>query len=85
MTLSEWMYTQRIRDLEVANLVNINRATVSRLRRGERLPAPRLMKVFADVTDGWVLPNDWFPDLPIPVSFKGTPCHPDRIAAGDSR
>jgi transcriptional regulator with XRE-family HTH domain len=59
MTLEEWMNAQGHADLDVAELVGINRATVSKLRRGKKLPSPRLMAIFARVTDRSVMPNDW--------------------------
>ena len=60
MTLTEWMKSRKLRDAAVAALVGVHFATISKLRRGERMPSARLMNKFMQITDGRVRPNDWF-------------------------
>lgn len=60
MTLDEWMRLRGLGDAAVAVYAQVHRATVSKLRRGKKLPSARLMARFANLTNGKVSPNDWF-------------------------
>ena len=52
------------KDDDLAPLVGRDRSMISRFRRDEMKPTPDLMARFAEITDGKVLPNDWFDGLP---------------------
>jgi transcriptional regulator with XRE-family HTH domain len=60
MTLAAWMRNQGIADEDLAATLGIDRSTVSRLRRGRKIPSTRLMEKIAQATDGAVTPNDFF-------------------------
>ncbi len=64
MQFSAWMSDNGKSDDDVAGLIGRDRSIVSRLRRNQLRPTHELMEKIAEVTDGKVLPNDWFPDLP---------------------
>jgi transcriptional regulator with XRE-family HTH domain len=59
MTLEEWKTAHGLGDKEIAEMVGLHQASISRLRRGKRFPSAELMRDFARVTVGAVMPNDW--------------------------
>lgn len=65
MKLAAWMDREEVDDQELAKLVSKDRSTIYRIRTGTHKPSPDLMAAIAKVTNGEVLPNDYFDDLPI--------------------
>lgn len=65
MKLGDWMQARNLRDEEVAELVESDRSTISRVRRGVSRPSWDLAEKLAAVTDGAVMPNDYL-DAPSP-------------------
>lgn len=65
MTLADYLNQHSINDDDFAAKIGRDRSSVFRLRKGSHKPPPDLMQKIAEVTDGAVLPNDWFDGLPI--------------------
>lgn len=65
MKLSDWMNDRGVSDEELGRLVGKDRTTILRIRRGSHKPSPELMADIAKHTEGAVLPNDYFDDLPV--------------------
>ena len=72
MTLDAYLTDRDLTDLQFAGLVQADRSTISRLRRGKLTPSFDLLQRIAVATDGQVTPNDFLPavvptDLPRPA------------------
>lgn len=65
MKLSSWMEREELDDQTLADRCNVDRTTILRIRKGTHKPSPGLMEAIARETQGEVLPNDYFDDLPI--------------------
>jgi hypothetical protein len=63
MQLSAYMAANGLNDQGMADLLGCDRSYVTKLRRPNAAPAPPMMALIAEKTDGSVLPNDWFPSL----------------------
>ena len=59
MTLSEFLTSRSMTDGQFADLVLMDRTTISRLRRGKLAPSFELLSKIAQATDGAVTPNDF--------------------------
>lgn len=77
MTFEEWMSEKGLSGRKIATQLGIDDSTVSRYRKGLRRPGIRLIRKIAAMTEGAVMPNDWFPllagqsDKPIPHRNSG--------------
>lgn len=60
MRLAEWMVANGISDEKLAAELDIDRSTVSRIRRDKLLPSSALMAKIIKLTDGAVQPNTFF-------------------------
>lgn len=60
MTLNQYLSGAKINDQDFATLIGVERSTVTRLRGGNQIPKPDLMRVIADMTSGQVTANDFF-------------------------
>lgn len=65
MKLSEWMDREGLDDQALAERVKKDRSTIYRIRKGTHKPSPDLMAEIAKHSNGDVLPNDYFDDLPV--------------------
>jgi transcriptional regulator with XRE-family HTH domain len=65
MKLSAWMEREELDDQALAAKVKVDRSTIYRIRQGTHKPSPALMEEIARQTNGEVLPNDYFDDLPV--------------------
>jgi len=71
MELSDWMRRVGLDDNALAARANVNRATISRLRRRRARPSPELASLLYSLTGGQVTPNDFY-DLPaLPDAASG--------------
>ena len=61
MTLSEYMAQHSLGDADMAPLLGLHRAQVSKLRRGESKPSLKTLSMIAQVTDGAVALDDFVP------------------------
>lgn len=59
MKLADWMARKRINDTKVAALVNCDRATINRVRRGKHRPSWRLIDAIREISKGQVSARDW--------------------------
>jgi transcriptional regulator with XRE-family HTH domain len=59
MKLEEWMKARALNDREVALTLGIDRATISRLRRGRQRPLWPLLERIVEMTEGAVKPDDF--------------------------
>ncbi len=65
MRLTEWMDRSTITDSELAARLEeilrskVDRSTVSRIRRGKRMPSPEMMRAIREATFGAVTANDF--------------------------
>lgn len=62
MTLDEYLKSTGQSQVQFAQLIGKDQSTVQRYVRGQRIPGPETMVLIAKVTDGTVLPNDFYPD-----------------------
>lgn len=62
MHLSEYMAAQRLSDDQMAELIGIDRATVSRIRRGRMKPGWGTLAKIKAATEGAVTANDFLPE-----------------------
>ena len=76
MKLADWLETNQVTAHAFAQRIGRAPSTVTRLIRGRHTPDAATMKSIIEVTDGAVLPNDFF-DVPT----GGTPTQPDEAAA----
>lgn len=60
MTLHQYLTDAKISDADFAKLIGVERSTVTRLRGGNQIPKPDLMRFIAEQTDGQVTANDFF-------------------------
>jgi DNA-binding transcriptional regulator YdaS (Cro superfamily) len=58
MKLSDYLSSRSLTDQAFADVVGVNRTTVTRWRNG-RMPDPHQMALIADKTEGDVTPNDF--------------------------
>lgn len=61
MTLAEWMAAKDIGDAEMAALVDADRSTISRIRRGKARPSWQLAARIAKVTARKVKTDTYLP------------------------
>lgn len=59
MRLNEWMNAGSISDEALAARLEVDRTTISRIRRGTRMPSPEMMRKIRDATNGSVTANDF--------------------------
>lgn len=64
MKLAEWMREQSLDDDAVAAMVDADRVTVSRVRRGVNKPSWLLAARLKAASGGRVTADDFLPDLP---------------------
>lgn len=64
MKLSDYMAGKELDDQALADELGVDRSTIFRVRKGTHKPSPALMAQIAKLTEGAVLPNDYFDDLP---------------------
>lgn len=60
MTLAEWMARHGVDDDSLAEMLGVDRSTVSRIRRGKQIPSKDTMAAIVGVTGGDVEPNAFF-------------------------
>lgn len=60
MRLNEWMTETGTTDDALAALVGVDRSTISRIRRGARVPSFATMQAICEATGGRVQPNSFF-------------------------
>lgn len=65
MKLSAYLENESLSDEDFGKQVRRDRSTIYRIRTGTHKPSPDLMAEIARATDGAVLPNDYFDDLPV--------------------
>ena len=65
------MILKGYRDEELADLVNVDRSTISRLRRGENPPTWPVMTRIRLISGGQVSPNDF---EPVEATDDSSPC-----------
>jgi transcriptional regulator with XRE-family HTH domain len=63
MTLSDYMARNGLSDIDMAALLNTDRKTVWRWKRGRVFPSPKAIREIAAATGGQVAPADWFADV----------------------
>jgi len=59
MKLNDWMNAAGITDEALAARLEVDRTTISRIRRGTRMPSPEMMRKIREGTDGSVTANDF--------------------------
>lgn len=65
MKLSAYLEREALSDEEFGKRVGRDRSTIYRIRNGTHKPSPELMEAIARASEGAVLPNDYFDDLPV--------------------
>jgi transcriptional regulator with XRE-family HTH domain len=60
MKLEQWMSEVSVSDKVLAEMIGVDRSSVSRLRRGKHFPSPTTMVAISQVTAGLVMPNDFY-------------------------
>ena len=60
MTLNQYLSDAKINDQDFATLIGVERSTVTRLRGGNQIPKPDVMRAIAETTSGKVTANDFF-------------------------
>lgn len=63
MKLSEWMIANGVSDDQLAEKVAVDRATISRLRRGKHRPSWPLVAKLSEISDGKVTANDFLSEI----------------------
>jgi hypothetical protein len=59
MTLTDFLTANHIKDGDFALLVDTDRSTISKVRRGKLVPSFHLLEKIASATGGAVMPNDF--------------------------
>jgi transcriptional regulator with XRE-family HTH domain len=59
MRLDHWMTETATPDEALAARVEVDRSTISRIRRGTRMPSPEMMRKLFEATGGAVTANDF--------------------------
>lgn len=73
MRLSDWMRLQGLSDDQVAEKVEVDRATISRIRRGKHKPSWRVIERLHEITGGDVGADDFLkPELPSGAAGRAT-------------
>lgn len=62
MLLSDWMTDQGLDDAQVAAMVGVDRATISRIRRRTYAPSGTLLLQLKTLTNGAVTADDLLPE-----------------------
>lgn len=62
MKLATWMAKKRYDDEVVSAAVGVDRATISRIRRGKHKPSWPVMNQIMELTRRKVMPNDFVDD-----------------------
>lgn len=70
MKLSDWMAAEGLNDETLAQRANVNRATVSRVRRRKQKPGEELAARLFALTGGQVAPNDFYDLPPLPAAAR---------------
>ena len=60
MTLAEWMDANGVNDDDLAEMLQVDRSTASRYRRGKLIPSAGLLEKIIKITAGRVQPNSFF-------------------------
>lgn len=60
MELKTYLATHAMTDAYFAELIGVDRSSVTRMRHGGQAPRADVMRKIAEVTDGAVTPNDFF-------------------------
>ena len=63
MTLQEWMTANGFNDKKVADLTDLHRTSVWKLRKGKRKPEPAVMDKLVAVSHGAITRQELRPDL----------------------
>ena len=72
MKLADWMTANSLDDDRVAEMVNADRATVSRIRREVNKPSWPLAARIKAASDGQVTAEDFLPEIPeLPAQDAG--------------
>jgi DNA-binding XRE family transcriptional regulator len=61
MKLSDWLELRQISDTDFASLVEADRGTISRIRRGVNRPSWELAARIKAATEGAVAPDEFLP------------------------
>jgi transcriptional regulator with XRE-family HTH domain len=59
MRLNEWMNAGSVTDEALAARLEVDRSTISRIRRGTRMPSTEMMRKIREATGGSVTANDF--------------------------
>lgn len=60
MNLEQWRKIQGLTNNRLADMVGVNKSTISRLRRGVTKPSPDTAKAIVELTDGAVTLGDLY-------------------------
>lgn len=60
MDIQTYMTKKKLRDGDMAELLDCNKTTVWRIRTGDTYPSPDLLEKIFEVTGGKVTANDFF-------------------------
>ena len=63
MKLNEWRNWKQLTKGEVAEMADVSGVSVGRYEAGTRVPKPEVMVRIASMTNGAVMPNDWYGDV----------------------
>ena len=64
MRLADWMSMNGVNDDQMAERVAVDRATISRIRRGKHKPSWPILLRLQEITMGAVTPNDFMKSSP---------------------
>lgn len=67
MQLSTYLENSNLSDAKFAEIIDVDRSSVSRMRRGLHIPNRDVMQRIFDATNGAVTANDFF-GIPAPAS-----------------
>jgi transcriptional regulator with XRE-family HTH domain len=59
MRLEDWMTATKATDQALATKLGVDRSTISRIRRGKRVPSVEIMRAIHEATSGAVSANDF--------------------------
>ena len=68
--LGAWLSDNGLSPKAFAAETGVSYVTIYRVCAGANLPSYDLMERIAHATNGAVLPNDWFPNLPVPAAAE---------------
>jgi len=73
MKLLFWRHSNNLSQTALAELLDITQSAVGKYERNERLPSQDVMQKIIEVTNGEVLPNDFYNIAPTQESNHITP------------